>query len=151
VTWYVAIDEYSMLVDFLVVSNTAIHYDSHPERTSSEEDEEWVSIFYETAHLIRAVPLLGMTDKKLSMEHIADKIQQGFRGDVNVICTDDNADELVLRLRITNQLSDQSAEVEQVDEMGMTSSRVALSLCDLTLQCIGAVSNVYMHKPTTDD
>lgn len=54
---------------------------------------------------------LRMTDKKMSMEHIADKIQQGFGDDLNVIYTDDNADKLVFRLRITNQPSDKNAEV----------------------------------------
>uniref|UniRef100_A0A158P6W8 DNA-directed RNA polymerase subunit n=1 Tax=Angiostrongylus cantonensis TaxID=6313 RepID=A0A158P6W8_ANGCA len=81
-----------------VVSNTAIYYDPDPKNTCIEEDEE-------------------MTDKKLSMEHIADKIQQGFGDDLNVIYTDDNADKLVFRLRITNQPSDKNAEIEQVDKM----------------------------------
>lgn len=44
-----------------------------------------------------------MTDKKLSMEQIADKIHEGFRDDLNVIYTDDNAEKLVFRLRITTQ------------------------------------------------
>ncbi|PIO76814.1 RNA polymerase Rpb1, domain 7 [Teladorsagia circumcincta] len=110
-----------------VVSNTAIYYDPDPKNTCIEEDEEWVSIFYEMADFdpSRASPWVlrleldrkRMTDKKLSMEHIADKIQQGFGDDLNVIYTDDNADKLVFRLRITNQPSDKSAEVEQVDKM----------------------------------
>lgn len=44
-----------------------------------------------------------MTDKKLTMEAIAEKIHNGFGDDLNVIYTDDNADKLVFRLRITNQ------------------------------------------------
>lgn len=37
------------------------------------------------------------------MEQIADKIHEGFRDDLNVIYTDDNAEKLVFRLRITTQ------------------------------------------------
>lgn len=51
-----------------------------------------------------------MTDKKLTMEQIADKIHQGFGDDLNVIYTDDNADKLVFRLRITSS-DDKGAEV----------------------------------------
>ncbi|VDM61987.1 unnamed protein product, partial [Angiostrongylus costaricensis] len=126
-----------------VVSNTAIYYDPDPKNTCIEEDEEWVSLFYEMADFdpSRASPWVlrleldrkRMTDKKLSMEHIADKIQQGFGDDLNVIYTDDNADKLVFRLRITNQPSDKNAEIEQVDKME------------------DDVFLLYMHKPTTDD
>ncbi|KAK6730881.1 hypothetical protein RB195_007384 [Necator americanus] len=147
-----------------VVANTAIYYDPDPKNTCIEEDEEWVSIFYEMADFdpSRASPWVlrleldrkRMTDKKLSMEHIADKIQQGFGDDLNVIYTDDNADKLVFRLRITNQPSDKSAEVEQVDKMEDDVFLRCIEsnmLSDLTLQGIGSISKVYMHKPTTDD
>ncbi|KAK6028148.1 MutS domain V protein [Ostertagia ostertagi] len=165
-----------------VVSNTAIYYDPDPKNTCIEEDEEWVSIFYEMADFdpkpcfshgffawnwtgkglrfedeyryFSVLLLHSMTDKKLSMEHIADKIQQGFGDDLNVIYTDDNADKLVFRLRITNQPSDKSAEVEQVDKMEDDVFLRCIEsnmLSDLTLQGIGSISKVYMHKPTTDD
>lgn len=52
-----------------------------------------------------------MTDKKLTMEAIADKIHHGFGDDLNVIYTDDNAEKLVFRLRITNQDGDKGNEV----------------------------------------
>ncbi|KAE9418676.1 hypothetical protein Angca_003189, partial [Angiostrongylus cantonensis] len=148
-----------------VVSNTAIYYDPDPKNTCIEEDEEWVSLFYEMADFdpSRASPWVlrleldrkrQMTDKKLSMEHIADKIQQGFGDDLNVIYTDDNADKLVFRLRITNQPSDKNAEIEQVDKMEDDVFLRCIEsnmLSDLTLQGIGSISKVYMHKPTTDD
>lgn len=43
-----------------------------------------------------------MTDKKLSMEQISEKIQAGFGDDLSCIFNDDNADKLVLRIRIMN-------------------------------------------------
>ena len=43
-----------------------------------------------------------MTDKKLTMEQISEKIQTGFGDDLNCIFNDDNAEKLVLRVRIMN-------------------------------------------------
>lgn len=58
-----------------------------------------------------------MTDKKLTMESIADKIHQGFGDDLLTIYTDDNADKLVVRIRIMNSGDDKLSEEEQVDKM----------------------------------
>lgn len=41
-------------------------------------------------------------DKKLTMEQIAEKINAGFGDDLNCIFNDDNAEKLVLRIRIMN-------------------------------------------------
>lgn len=41
-----------------------------------------------------------MTDKKLTMEQIADKISTHFGQDLNCIFNDDNAEKLVLRIRL---------------------------------------------------
>lgn len=43
-----------------------------------------------------------MTDKKLTMEQISEKINLGFGDDLNCIFNDDNAEKLVLRIRIMN-------------------------------------------------
>ncbi|VDD92561.1 unnamed protein product [Enterobius vermicularis] len=147
-----------------VTANTAIYYDPDPKNTVIEEDEEWVSIFYEMPDFdpSRASPWLlrieldrrRMTDKKLTMEAIADKIHQGFGDDLNVIYTDDNAEKLVFRLRITNQDGDKGSEEEQIDKMEddvFLRCIEANMLSDLTLQGIEQITKVYMHKPHTDD
>ena len=41
-----------------------------------------------------------LTDKKLTMEQISQKINSGFGDDLNCIFNDDNAEKLVLRIRI---------------------------------------------------
>lgn len=104
-----------------VTANTAIYYDPDPKNTVIEEDQDWVNIFYEMPDFdpSRCSPWLlrieldrrRMTDKKLTMEAIADKIHQGFGDDLNVIYTDDNAEKLVFRIRITNQDSDKGNTV----------------------------------------
>uniref|UniRef100_A0A453RXI2 DNA-directed RNA polymerase n=1 Tax=Aegilops tauschii subsp. strangulata TaxID=200361 RepID=A0A453RXI2_AEGTS len=43
-----------------------------------------------------------MVDKKLSMADIAEKINHEFDDDLSCIFNDDNADKLILRVRITN-------------------------------------------------
>ncbi|CAD6229869.1 unnamed protein product [Miscanthus lutarioriparius] len=59
-----------------------------------------------------------MVDKKLSMADIANKINHEFDGDLSCIYNDDNADKLILRLRIINdeasrgEILDESAEDE---------------------------------------
>lgn len=52
-----------------------------------------------------------MTDKKLTMEQIAEKIQKGFGSDLHVIYTDDNAEKLVFHIRLSTQSSDKEGEV----------------------------------------
>ena len=84
------------------------------------EDQEFVNVYYEMPDFdpSRISPWLlrieldrkRMTDKKLTMEQIADKINQGFGDDLNCIFNDDNAEKLILRIRIMNS-DDKMAEV----------------------------------------
>ena len=43
-----------------------------------------------------------MTDKKLTMEQIAEKISSTFGDDLRCLFNDDNAEKLVLRIRLMN-------------------------------------------------
>ena len=59
-----------------------------------------------------------MTDKKLTMEHISEKINAGFGDDLNCIFNDDNAEKLVLRIRIMNsEEGGKDDEEDQADKM----------------------------------
>lgn len=70
-----------------VTANTAIYYDPDPMNTVIAEDQEWVSIYYEMPDFdaSRISPWLlrieldrkRMTDKKLTMEQISEKITAG--------------------------------------------------------------------------
>jgi DNA-directed RNA polymerase II subunit RPB1 len=54
------------------------------------------------------------------MEQIAEKINAGFGDDLNCIFNDDNAEKLVLRIRIMNSEDrkfEQDEDEEQVDKM----------------------------------
>uniref|UniRef100_A0A915MZC3 DNA-directed RNA polymerase n=1 Tax=Meloidogyne javanica TaxID=6303 RepID=A0A915MZC3_MELJA len=146
-----------------VTANTAIYYDPDPRNTCIEEDQDWVNIFYEMPDFdpSNASPWLlrleldrkRMVDKKLSMEAVAERINQSFKDDLQVIYTDDNADKLVFHLRLSNASSDKEGE-DQLDKMEDDQLLRALEqnmLSDLTLQGIESIAKVYMHKPMTDD
>lgn len=70
-----------------VTANTAIYYDPNPQGTVVAEDQEWVNVYYEMPDfdVSRISPWLlrieldrkHMTDRKLTMEQIAEKINAG--------------------------------------------------------------------------
>lgn len=76
------------------------------------EDQDFVNVYYEMPDfdVSRISPWLlrieldrkRMTDKKLTMEQISEKINLGFGDDLNCIFNDDNAEKLILRIRIMN-------------------------------------------------
>ncbi|OWF51528.1 DNA-directed RNA polymerase II subunit RPB1-like [Mizuhopecten yessoensis] len=148
-----------------VTANTAIYYDPNPQNTVISEDQEWVNVYYEMPDfdVSRISPWLlrieldrkRMTDKKLTMEQISEKITAGFGDDLNCIFNDDNAEKLVLRIRIMN--SDESkmqSDEEIVDKMEDDVFLRCIEsnlLSDMTLQGIEAIAKVYMHLPNTDD
>lgn len=144
-----------------VTANTAIFYDPDPIESVIKEDRDFVSVYYEmpdfdvnriSSWLLRIeLDRKRMTDKKLTMEQIADKISSGFGDDLNCIFNDDNAEKLVLRIRIMNS-DDGNKEETEVQEDKMEDD-VFLRyietnmLTDMTLQGIPQISKVYMHLP----
>ena len=96
-----------------MTANTAIYYDPDPQNTVIAEDQEFVNVYYEMPDFdpTRISPWLlrieldrkRMTDNRLTMEQISEKINAGFGDDLNCIFNDDNAEKLVLRIRIMNR------------------------------------------------
>ena len=87
--------------------------------------KEFVNVYYEMPDfdVSRISPWLlrmeldrkRMTDKKLTMDQVAEKISQGFGEDLNCIFNDDNAEKLVLRIRIMNS-EDNKVEDNEVSD-----------------------------------
>jgi DNA-directed RNA polymerase II subunit RPB1 len=135
-----------------VTANTSIYYDPIPQETIIEEDQEWVKSYYEipdqnssqiSQWLLRIeLDRKKMIDKTVTMEQISDKISEVFSGHLNVIFNDDNADKLVLRIRIADQsklTTDNEETLEQEDTHGMDDDTFlryieASILSDLTLK-----------------
>lgn len=147
-----------------VTANTAIYYDPDPENTVIKEDQEFVNVYYEMPDFdpTRISPWLlrieldrkRMTDKKLTMEAISEKINAAFGEDLNCIFNDDNAEKLILRIRIMNsedsKLHDGEENLDKMEDDMFLRCIEANMLSDMTLQGIEAISKVYMHLPTTD-
>ncbi|KAL6659840.1 hypothetical protein ACP70R_002669 [Stipagrostis hirtigluma subsp. patula] len=111
-----------------VTHATEIWYDPDPLGTIIEEDVEFVRSYYEIPDEDIAPDKISpwllrielnremLVDKKLSMADIAEKINREFADDLSCIFNDDNADKLILRIRITNdeaskeEIQDESAE-----------------------------------------
>ena len=87
------------------------------------------------------------------MEQIAEKINAGFGDDLNCIFNDDNAEKLVLRLRIMNndeKVTDEEENQDKMEDDMFLRCIEANMLSDMTLQGIEAIGKVYMHLPQND-
>lgn len=96
----------------------------------------------------------SMTDKNLTMEQIAEKINAGFGDDLNCIFNDDNAHKLVLRIRIvkSEDLEDFKFQANNEDEEKLSDEMFLKAiestlLADMTLKGIETIRKVYMHLP----
>jgi DNA-directed RNA polymerase II subunit RPB1 len=73
---------------------------------------------------------------------------------LNCIFNDDNAEKLVLRIRIMNSEEGKEDDEDQADKMEddmFLRCIEANMLSDMTLQGLEAIGKVYMHLPQTDD
>lgn len=86
---------------------------------------------------------------------IAEKITAGFGDDLNVIFNDDNAEKLVLRIRIMNndgeKMMDEEEVVDKMEDDVFLRCIEANMLTDMTLQGIEQISKVYMHLPREEN
>ena len=120
--------EYTVLGD--VVKLTEIFYDPDIRNTVVAKDREFVKNYYEFSletdeDLRRLSPWVlrielnqvVFFDKKLKMSEIQREIGNEYGNDLNVLVTDDNADNLVVRVRIVNDMPSNPA-AGQVDDDG---------------------------------
>ena len=95
-----------------------------------------------------------MTDTSLSMEQISEKISQTFGETMSCIFTDDNADQLVLRIRLVDEEDTKLGDDEEVVDKAEDDSFLRLCeynlLTSVTLKGVEQISKVYMHWPNED-
>ena len=107
--------EYTVLGD--IVKLTEIYYDPDIKNSVVAKDREFVKDYYDLSDetdedLRRLSPWvlrieLNQTvffDKKMKMSEITREVHNEYGGDLNVLVTDDNADDLVVRVRIVNDV-----------------------------------------------
>lgn len=150
------------------MANTAIYYDPDFYRTVIVEDQEFVNMYTSMPDFdpTKLSPWLlrmeldrkSMTDKNLTMEAIAQKIEAAFGEDLNCIFNDDNAEKLVLRIRIVKneeelkfaESDDENQANELSDDMFLKAIESTL-LAELTLKGVDTIRKVYMHLPKSDN
>ncbi|EMP25221.1 DNA-directed RNA polymerase II subunit RPB1 [Chelonia mydas] len=145
-----------------VTANTAIYYDPNPQSTVVAEDQEWVNVYYEMPDfdVSRISPWLlrveldrkHMTDRKLTMEQIAEKINAG-EGAIFPPHTHTHTSEVAGAFMLS-QAGGQRCEEEVVDKMDDDVFLRCIEsnmLTDMTLQGIEQISKVYMHLLQKDN
>jgi len=171
--------EYTVLGD--VTKLTEIYYDPDPVNTIVSKDREFVKDYYEMGEetedfLQRLSPWVlrielnqvVMVDKKIKMNEIAAEIANEYGSDLNVIVSDDNADDLVARIRLVNDMpmiqgmdelgnpimADEDVELGHEDDVFMKQVEKSM-LKTLKLRGVEDVKKVFMRggakKTTWDD
>jgi len=149
-----------------VTSFTQIFWDPDPTQTRVREDKEWVSEYYELPDEDDNPERLGpwllriqlstkvMTDKKLTVREVGERIQKEFMGDIDCIFTDDNAEDLVLRVRLLKEKEDIGQPPGPYDPMDEKEDKdfrflrniEANILKDISLAGIMGIKKVFMRE-----
>ncbi|GER30894.1 DNA-directed RNA polymerase [Striga asiatica] len=139
-----------------VTRATEVWYDPDPTTTVIEEDAEFVRSYYEMpdeeVDSDRVSPWVlrveldreMMVDKKLSMADVAEKIILEFGDDLTCIFNDDNAEKLILRVRLSND-EDDGNEAHEDDDVFMMKIESNI-LTKMALRGVPGVSKVFMRN-----
>ncbi len=154
--------EYTVLGD--IVKLTEIFYDPDIKNPVIQEDAEFVKDFYDLSEfsdddIRRLSPwvlriVLNSTiveDKNILMNEIVDVIREEYGTDLHVVPADDNADDLVLRVRIVNDLPsngpdapEEDMDVGQEDDVFLKRLEQSL-MTTLKLRGVEDVKKVFMR------
>jgi DNA-directed RNA polymerase II subunit RPB1 len=150
--------EYTTLGD--VTIKTEIYYDPNPKTTVIAEDKELVESFFEAEDintedmspwLLRIVLDHKINDDPLiPMDYIESKILEFFNNAVHVVYSDNNAELLVLRIRILISDEDRQGESEEVasgSEDHEILRRMQKNLLEnLHLRGVAGIKKVYLSE-----
>ncbi|WFD00426.1 DNA-directed RNA polymerase [Malassezia yamatoensis] len=140
-----------------VTSAIEVFYDPDPSSTVIPQDKEFVDAFFAIpdeeveASLERQSPWLlrlvldraQMLDKNLTMAEVASKIGAMFGRDIFVMHSEDNAEELVLRIRIVD--NDPDKEVQGEEDIFLKSLAQQM-LTEIALKGVPGISKVFIVK-----
>jgi DNA-directed RNA polymerase II subunit RPB1 len=147
-----------------VVHATEIYYDPDPKTTVVEDDKDWVESYFDlnegevdtnvlSPWLLRIELARDMmVDKKLLLSDVSNVIMKDFGAELHCIYNDDNAEKLILRIRViddsgmkgmTTELDDDVQEDEQLTFV----KKVEASLLTLVkLQGIENIRKVFLRE-----
>jgi DNA-directed RNA polymerase II subunit RPB1 len=151
--------EFTVLKD--IVKKTQIIYDPNPQSTVVEEDRAFIADYYEmpdedvdinkmSPWVLRIELRRDMVStKKIEMREIQNKIKEEYGTDLAVIVSDDNAEKLVMRVRIVN---DDEGKVQAQDDVSVGQEddvflkRIESNMLEkLNLRGLAGVTKVYMR------
>ncbi|XP_074308455.1 DNA-directed RNA polymerase II subunit RPB1-like isoform X1 [Silene latifolia] len=136
-----------------------VWYDPVPMTTIIDEDVDLVRSYYEmpdeevspdkiSPWLLRVeLNREMMVDKKLSMADIAEKINQEFGDDLTCIFNDDNAEKLILRIRMMNDDTSKTEMLDKFSDDDAFLKKVAGNmLTEMTLKGIVDINKVFIKQ-----
>ncbi|CAM6128982.1 unnamed protein product [Calypogeia fissa] len=141
-----------------VTQATEIWYDPDPMSTIIEEDVEFVRSYYEMPDEDVAPEKISpwllrielnremMVDKKLTMADIAEKINLEFDDDLTCIFNDDNAEKLILRVRIMNDEAPKGEVPEQSEDDVFLKKIESNMLTEMALRGIPDIRKVFIRE-----
>jgi len=143
-----------------VTQATEIYYDPDPRTTVIDEDKEWVEGFFDlnegedvgrmSPWLLR-IEMAGdmMVDKKLLLSQVSDKINAVFEGELHCLFNDDNADKLILRIRILSEEGGKddggAGGEDQVDDIFLKRIEGSM-LSQVRLQGVEGIRKVFLRE-----
>ncbi|GAB4819036.1 hypothetical protein N2152v2_006082 [Parachlorella kessleri] len=142
-----------------VTQATEIYYDPDPKTAEIEEDREWVEGYFDLnegdVDTSRMSPWLlriemardMMVDKKLLLSEVAERINSEFEDELHCLFNDDNADKLILRIRVMsdepNKGGEEAAETE--DDVFLKKIETSM-LSQVALQGIEGIRKVFLRE-----
>jgi len=138
-----------------VTSAVEIHFDPDPVSTTIEDDRDFVEAFFaipdeevertldrQSAWLLRLVlDRAQMLDKNLTMAEVSAKISQTFNNDLFVMHSEDNAEQLVLRIRVVDNDPDKSDNQDENDFLKLLSEDM---LNQIDLKGVKGIKKVFI-------
>ncbi|KAI1103582.1 beta and beta-prime subunits of DNA dependent RNA-polymerase [Jackrogersella minutella] len=142
-----------------VTAMTEIYYDPEIDSTEIQEDEDFVTSYFllpddsqpaierQSRWLLRFVlDRQKMLDKGLTVEDVAIRLREEYPSDLAVICSDNNADQQVIRIRPMPEDKDDPDKTIEDDVM---LKRLGEHLLDnLTLRGIRGIERAFLNKGT---
>ncbi|KAL4452229.1 hypothetical protein ABPG75_007891 [Micractinium tetrahymenae] len=142
-----------------VTQATEIYYDPDPKTTIIEEDREWVEGYFDLnegdVDVTRMSPWLlriemardMMVDKKLLLSEVAERINSEFEDELHCLFNDDNADKLILRIRLMTDEPNKNGEEGDQQEDDVFLKKIESSmLSQVKLQGIEGIRKVFLRE-----
>jgi DNA-directed RNA polymerase II subunit RPB1 len=142
-----------------VTAVTEIYYDPDVRGTNIEEDTDMIESYFlipeevasnlddQSRWLLRlTLDRQKMLDKGLTVEDVATRIKEEYASDVGVIFSDNNAEDLVIRIRVVRAADkDDDAKMEEDVMLKRLESHL---LDSLTLRGVAGIERAFLNKET---